>query len=184
MDEPWQHLKAYGYAPGHYMNKCQSCCKVCDDLDKRATCCRPCAEQRHLAKRTIASLTQPETDMDKITIERETLLPCPFCGCAMSFRSNRDTHNLTGPHGEDCVFDADVPALSVPATDDQMHAVLVDWNRRAALAAQPAPAAVPPKADSSSAPKHYSHENNRFIWSDGWNACRSAMIAAAGKATP
>jgi hypothetical protein len=40
----WEHLKAYGYAPGNYMSRCHSCCQVVSGLDKRAMRCRPCAE--------------------------------------------------------------------------------------------------------------------------------------------
>jgi hypothetical protein len=49
LTDGWQHLKAYGYAPGHYMNKCSTCGKVVTDVDKRAITCRPCAEARHIA---------------------------------------------------------------------------------------------------------------------------------------
>ena len=41
------HLKRYGYAPGYYMSKCCRCGKWVGDLDKRAVCCKPCAEARH-----------------------------------------------------------------------------------------------------------------------------------------
>ena len=40
----YMRLLPYGYAPGHYMNKCFACEKVVADVDKRATSCRPCAE--------------------------------------------------------------------------------------------------------------------------------------------
>jgi hypothetical protein len=43
----WLHLKRYGYAPGNYMNFCKRCGVVHAGLDKRATCCKPCAEVRH-----------------------------------------------------------------------------------------------------------------------------------------
>jgi hypothetical protein len=43
----WQHLLRYGYAPGNYMNTCQRCGEVAHGVDKRARCCRPCAEARH-----------------------------------------------------------------------------------------------------------------------------------------
>jgi hypothetical protein len=43
----WTHLKRYGYAPGDYMSKCCRCGKWVGDLDKRAVCCKPCAEARH-----------------------------------------------------------------------------------------------------------------------------------------
>lgn len=43
----WWHLRQYGYAPGHYMNKCHNCEHVIDGLDKRAIACKPCAEALH-----------------------------------------------------------------------------------------------------------------------------------------
>lgn len=46
----WLHLKRYGYAPGNYMCRCHRCGQVADGLDKRANCCRPCAEEAHAAK--------------------------------------------------------------------------------------------------------------------------------------
>ena len=49
----WEHLKAYGYAPGHYMSRCHRCEKVVQGLDKRAITCLPCAQRRH-AERTAA----------------------------------------------------------------------------------------------------------------------------------
>ena len=47
--DDWQHLKAYGYAPGGYMNKCVTCEQMVSDLDKRAIRCRPCAEKAFAA---------------------------------------------------------------------------------------------------------------------------------------
>jgi hypothetical protein len=43
----WEHLKVYGYAPGGYMNQCQRCYQVVTGVDKRATTCKPCAEDAH-----------------------------------------------------------------------------------------------------------------------------------------
>ena len=43
----WEHLLRYGYAPGNYMNTCLRCGEVTHGVDKRARCCRPCAEARH-----------------------------------------------------------------------------------------------------------------------------------------
>jgi hypothetical protein len=45
--EPWGHLKRYGYAPGNYMSRCSTCDQVVSGLDKRAIRCKPCAEQLH-----------------------------------------------------------------------------------------------------------------------------------------
>ena len=47
----WEHLMAYGYAPGHYMNTCHVCKQTVQGVDKRAITCRLCAEKRH-AERT------------------------------------------------------------------------------------------------------------------------------------
>jgi len=48
--DDWQHLKRYGYAPGNYMGKCRSCNEIVHSIDKRAICCRPCAEKRHASQ--------------------------------------------------------------------------------------------------------------------------------------
>ena len=41
------HLLAYGYAPGDYMGGCRSCGEMQTNIDKRAICCRRCAELKH-----------------------------------------------------------------------------------------------------------------------------------------
>ena len=41
--EPWEHLKAYGYAPGGYMMTCRGCNTTVTGVDKRASRCMPCA---------------------------------------------------------------------------------------------------------------------------------------------
>lgn len=58
------------------------------------------------------------------------LLPCPFCGCAMRFDSNRDWHHLTGQHEEHCLFELDDPVMTVPATDDAKAWATTVWNTR------------------------------------------------------
>ena len=40
----WEHLKAYGYAPGGYMMICRGCKNEVINVDKRALRCRACAE--------------------------------------------------------------------------------------------------------------------------------------------
>ena len=45
----WQHLKAFGYAPGPYAAQCQACKMIFENLDKRAITCRPCAEKAFAA---------------------------------------------------------------------------------------------------------------------------------------
>lgn len=47
--EPWEHLKQYGYAPGGYLSRCFTCMQIIEFMDKRAICCRPCAEAKHAA---------------------------------------------------------------------------------------------------------------------------------------
>lgn len=68
MTVDFQHLIAYGYAPGNYMGTCRTCSVIHIDLDKRATSCRPCAEKRY------------EADQAKPPTPAPTLRPCPFCG--------------------------------------------------------------------------------------------------------
>lgn len=48
--QAWEHLLAYGYAPGNYLVTCHQCKQVSGPLDKRAITCRPCAEQKHAAR--------------------------------------------------------------------------------------------------------------------------------------
>lgn len=62
------HLLKYGYAPGNYMNTCHTCDEVHIDLDKRARCCRKCAEAKHQA------------DLAKPPALTFALRVCPFCG--------------------------------------------------------------------------------------------------------
>ena len=47
-------------------------------------------------------------------------------------------------------------------------------------AAPPAPAAVPPAANISTAPACL-NTNDKAMWVNGWNECRDAMIAAGDK---
>ena len=42
-----KQLKIFGYAPGNYMTKCMMCGQTKEDLDKRASSCRECAERRY-----------------------------------------------------------------------------------------------------------------------------------------
>jgi len=77
-----------------------------------------------LAAATASIVAQPVLAMD-----RRALLPCPFCGCSMSVRSNRDWHRPDGDHAETCpLWDSD---LMFPATDHGMMALLSMWNSRA-----------------------------------------------------
>ena len=41
------HLIKYGYAPGHYMNRCCDCQEMSYEVDKRAILCLPCAQLRY-----------------------------------------------------------------------------------------------------------------------------------------
>jgi hypothetical protein len=59
-DTDWQHLKAYGYAPGGYMNRCIGCAQIVEWVDKRACRCRPCAEAMHAARGMEARSGEPE----------------------------------------------------------------------------------------------------------------------------
>lgn len=56
------------------------------------------------------------------------LKDCPFCGCKMIVRSNRDWHQPEGDHNELCpVYESD---LMFPATDQGLSALYAMWNMR------------------------------------------------------
>ena len=79
--------------------------------------------------------------MDKITIERETLLPCPFCGAEpeiITLEGETDDPSI-GAQCVQCTSSACGAAsgLIYPLMDDVRHLLRERWNRRAALAAQP-----------------------------------------------
>jgi hypothetical protein len=68
--------------------------------------------------------------MNDTTKPAAALERCPFCGCQARIESNRDWHKLKGDHDDDCVFFAE-EMMVVPATEDQLQAMIKDWNRRA-----------------------------------------------------
>ena len=75
--------------------------------------------------------------MDKITIERETLEPCPFCGAEAEILTIPEDHPDAGAMFVQCCDSRCMTssALLYPLMDD-VRALLVErWNRRAALAA-------------------------------------------------
>ena len=78
--------------------------------------------------------------MDKITIERETLLPCPFCGGEAEILTIPEDHPDAGAMFVQCCDSRCVTssALLYPLMDDVRSLLVERWNRRAALAAQPA----------------------------------------------
>ena len=87
--------------------------------------------------------------MTKITIERETLLPCPFCGANAEILTIPEDHPDAGAMFVQCCDSRCMTssALLYPLMDD-VRALLVDrWNRRAALAAQPV--ALQPPIDNA-----------------------------------
>ena len=82
---------------------------------------------------------------DKITIERETLLPCPFCGGEAEILTIPEDHPDAGAMFVQC-WDSRCmtsSALLYPLMDD-VRALLVErWNRRAALAQKAEPPSMP-----------------------------------------
>lgn len=61
----WLHLKPYGYAPGGYTKKCLFCDSIMRDVDKAATQCRYCAEQKH-AEVSAAPPVAPQTEAERL----------------------------------------------------------------------------------------------------------------------
>lgn len=59
------HLKPYGYAPGSYTKKCLFCDSIMRDVDKAATQCRYCAEQKH-AEVSAAPPVAPQTEAERL----------------------------------------------------------------------------------------------------------------------
>lgn len=60
------------------------------------------------------------------------LKPCPFCKCEMQVKTvGRDWYRIEGDHKETCFFELDDNRLMVPQSDDQLAALLKDWNTRA-----------------------------------------------------
>jgi len=74
----WEHLNAYGYAPGGYMMICRGCNKQVIDVDKRASRCKTCAETAY------ARDTHPP--------QRTEQNFCPRCG-----KRTNDIHTCTPP---------------------------------------------------------------------------------------
>lgn len=47
----WEHLREFGYAPGSYMIfSCMHCKQEALDVDKRAVCCKTCAENLYMER--------------------------------------------------------------------------------------------------------------------------------------
>ena len=137
----------------------------------------------------------------KIVIERETLLPCPFCGANAEILTIPEDHPDAGAMFVQCCDSRCMTssALLYPLMDD-VRALLVErWNRRAALTAQPAPVAVPltDEQDRALCEAHYNDASeeyfsarpqmdsavNRRIFYAGHRKGWLAMIAAAGDKT-
>ena len=68
----WLHLKPYGYAPGSYTKKCLFCDSIMRDVDKAATKCRYCAEQKY-AEASAAPPAAPQTEAERLA---QALIDC------------------------------------------------------------------------------------------------------------
>ena len=89
----WEHLKAYGYAPGGYMMTCRGCNKQVIDVDKRASRCRTCAEtayakDTHPPQRTEPLIGCVNHDCAKCK-ELESQEPVGFAGIEMWIGNTR-----------------------------------------------------------------------------------------------
>ena len=70
----WEHLNAYGYAPGGYMMICRGCNKQVIDVDKRASRCKTCAETAY------ARDTHPpqRTEKEPVALTDDEILDAAF----------------------------------------------------------------------------------------------------------
>jgi hypothetical protein len=69
----------------------------------------------------------------------EALGPCPFCGGAAKFERVGNWHDLVVSHVDDCLLSGDTAEMSYLESPGVQHRMASKWNRRAALANQPAP---------------------------------------------
>ena len=72
-------------------------------------------------------------------IERETLLPCPFCGNDKNTEIANERHDHSGGYFIDCPECHASTGLRFALGDDPRPLIIEQWNRRAALAQQAEP---------------------------------------------
>lgn len=58
------HLLRYGYAPGNYMGRCNTCKQIVTDIDKRAIACLPCAEFKFALDESLRKAIQESKSID------------------------------------------------------------------------------------------------------------------------
>lgn len=110
------------------------------------------------------------------------LKDCPFCGCKMAVRSNRDWHRPEGDHNELCpVYESD---LMFPATDQGWAALYAMWNMRALAApvASAAPSGDLPPLPEPTIEGSVMHEELKICYRAPVHFTADQMQAYAGAA--
>jgi hypothetical protein len=100
---------------------------------------------------------------------------CPFCACKMSLSAiARDWWRIAGDHDDECILHD--KEYDSPQTDEQRHALIAAWNRRA----QPVSAGL---TDAESFEKFWADKYGEILAPTGDEdadaACRIAKCAAS-----
>lgn len=122
------------------------------------------------------------------------LLPCPFCGNSKGLAvANENPQDLSGGYFIACPSCDASTGLRFACGEDPIPLLIEQWNRRAALAAQPVAGAVATEAQLNSACMSYRHdfglmtpdEQERLRWSaKEWLHAWRKEFALSAQAAP
>lgn len=84
---PAEPLKPYGYAPGNYTKKCLFCDSIMRDVDKSATHCRPCAEEKRATSAAAAAPIPFKPETWPVDADGDTPTLCTVCGTPVRYGS-------------------------------------------------------------------------------------------------
>lgn len=62
----WEHLLAFGFAPGEYMFRCYGCKECFNGVDKRCSYCFECAKVRHAEYKVEIENFDPLVEIQKV----------------------------------------------------------------------------------------------------------------------